>query len=796
MTTKTLSTYVAAGYTLASQYDTLDIAATGGIGGTGLLLGHLATLDNLGKIKGQTGGANGVHLTAGGAIVNGSTSVTTPSISGYSGVFAQNAAATVSNYGTIQGVGAYGDGLFLTAGGAVTNGSASDTTAYIEGHNSGISTGGAFATVTNFGSIAAVNSNGVDMAAGGTVTNGALNDKTARISAYRGWAIDIRRAFFGAAATVVNFGSIASTLTGSTQSGVYLAGGGTLTNGAAKDTKAAILAHGRAVQITDGATIANWGTIQSSASEAVFLGAGYGQTDLIANGSAKDTGALIQGATDGVDFGRFAGTSNSFGTVTNFGRIAGDGTAANSAGVYGGVKTTVINGGAGDAKATIQGFSGVLLGAGFVANFGTIAGTGATGAGVSLAAGGGVTNGSAADTKALIEGNIGVAVGYYGVNVSVTNFGTISGTGGTAVSLGDASDVLIVEAGCVFTGAVLGGGGTLDLDSGSGTLTDLLAGGTVTVSGSMATTTFSNFGAVEIGVAATFADLGAVSVAAGQSVMVSGALTLGGKTTAVTNAGLIESLGGTVTVKGSLTSGGAIEVENGAMTVAGSLTNTGTVDAQGGTLTVTGSSTNSGTIEALGGAVTLKGALDNIGTIETVGGAITVKGALTGASQATIDGGLIDCGSIFSQNVTFTGTAGTLELAKSLSYVGTIAGFSKSGGTFLDLGDIEFIDGGEATYSGTKTGGTLTVTDGTHTAHIALAGDYTTSTFVAASDGHGGTIVHDPAAPPAAIASPHRLIAAMAGLGAGGAAVAAVAHDWPRVMATALTAPRMRECFA
>ena len=56
MTTKTLSTYVAAGYTLASQYSELDITATGGVGGSGLLLGHLATLDNLGKIKGQTGG--------------------------------------------------------------------------------------------------------------------------------------------------------------------------------------------------------------------------------------------------------------------------------------------------------------------------------------------------------------------------------------------------------------------------------------------------------------------------------------------------------------------------------------------------------------------------------------------------------------------------------------------------------------------------------------------------------------------------------------------------------------------
>ncbi len=36
------------------------------------------------------------------------------------------------------------------------------------------------------------------------------------------------------------------------------------------------------------------------------------------------------------------------------------------------------------------------------------------------------------------------------------------------------------------------------------------------------------------------------------------------------------------------------------------------------------------------------------------------------------------------------------------------------------------------------------MTDGTHTANIALLGNYMASTFVAASDGHGGTVVHDP----------------------------------------------------
>ena len=238
---------------------------------------------------------------------------------------------------------------------------------------------------------------------------------------------------------------------------------------------------------------------------------------------------------------------------------------------------------------------------------------------------------------------------------------------------------------------MLGGGGTLDLDTGVGTLTGLFSSGGVTVSGSMAATTFQNFATVEIGAAANFASSGAVTLAAGQTVNDLGVLTLGTTTTTVTNGGLIETSGS--------------------------------------------------------GALTIKGPLQNTGTVAANGGTLTVKGAVTGAGSATIGGGTLDLASTFTENVTFTGSTGTLELAQSQTYTGSVTGFSKSGGTFLDLVDIAFGGGTTATYSGNKKSGTLTVTDGTHTAHIALKGDYRTSTFIVASDGHGGTLVHDPAAP-------------------------------------------------
>ena len=197
----------------------------------------------------------------------------------------------------------------------------------------------------------------------------------------------------------------------------------------------------------------------------------------------------------------------------------------------------------------------------------------------------------------------------------------------------------------------------------------------------------------------------------------------------------------------------------------------GTIDATGTMALVinTGAATitNAGLIEAAGsGGATIKGAVASSGTLEAAGGVLTVDGAVGGSGSAVIASGTLDLVSTFTQNVAFTGKSGVLELARSQTYSGSITGFSKTGGTSLDLGDIAFKSSGEATFSGTATSGVLTVTDGTHTAKITLIGDYRSSTFTASSDGHGGTTVVDP---PAGAPSPHPIIAAMAGLGAGGA---------------------------
>jgi hypothetical protein len=175
------------------------------------------------------------------------------------------------------------------------------------------------------------------------------------------------------------------------------------------------------------------------------------------------------------------------------------------------------------------------------------------------------------------------------------------------------------------------------------------------------------------------------------------------------------------------------------------------VDTQAQALTInTGSNTiqNAGIIEADGkGGVTIASAVANTGTLLAVIGTLTLAGAVTGAGIGKINGGALYAKGAFSENVTFVGTTGVLKLGNSQGYAGSISGFSKSGTNSLDLTDIAFTSGvTKASYSGTTASGTLTVTDGTHTAHIMLVGNFTASTFTVGSDGHGGVLVKDPSA--------------------------------------------------
>jgi hypothetical protein len=210
------------------------------------------------------------------------------------------------------------------------------------------------------------------------------------------------------------------------------------------------------------------------------------------------------------------GAGNAAWSVTNFGTIKATGSLAHGVKLAAGGTVTnhgLIENATGpnplhysNAAITIQGDAGTII------NFGTIRDTGSYGAislqsggsvnnkadalisgatnGVKLGEGGSVTNhgvisgaaegvylgatGSASQIVnfGTIEGQIGVyAVHANAAGNSLTNAGHIVGTGGTAVQFGAGDNVLTVDRGAVFKGAVIGGSGTNEVIEGAaGTL--------------------------------------------------------------------------------------------------------------------------------------------------------------------------------------------------------------------------------------------------------------------------------------------------------------------------------------
>jgi len=635
MTTKTLTGAYPAGYTLGAGYSGLIIDASAYVGGSGVYASAAASIVNYGTVNALGGYRdNGVHLAAGGSLTNGAATNTTATIVGYvNGVLADTSSA-VANFATISGL--LGAGVSLAAGGSVTNGSASSTTALIEGVYGGVQASGAAGTVANFATIYAQPS-------------------------------DVH-----------------------THYAIYLEAGGAVTNGSSSD-RAALIGGGGVYAAGAPAAIANYGTIQSPNYTGVVLEAG----GTVTNGSVADKAALIEGV-GGVD------AYNAAATVINFGKITG----SNSYGVYLSVGGTVTNGSSADTKARIAGFGGVGAGGApaTIANFGTIQGF--TNIGVYPAAGGSVTNGSAGDSAALIEGYGGVYCGGAAAPTTVTNFGTITGTGDPAVDFTSTADVLVAEAGSVFNGAVKGGGGTLDLGSGTGTITSL-ASGDVTVTGSMPTTTFTNFGTLVIAAYAAFTLTSPGTIGAGGTqtlgdlgvLTVSDGLTVDGGaiTGATSGAGTLALTGGTT----SFSAGSILDVANvtlsGAGTVAAfdapELIFAGTWSQSAGTLTVGAGDR----VSFLSGFDNFAGTFAGAGTVAVVGTFGTLDGTasaftnratvvLTGGGFLTLEGELDNSGSI---------VVGDGDIGGFLQVAGV--GVTLTGGGIVNLGDGNFLVGDDST---------------------------------------------------------------------------------------------------
>ncbi len=147
-----------------------------------------------------------------------------------------------------------------------------------------------------------------------------------------------------------------------------------------------------------------------------------------------------------------------------------------------------------------------------------------------------------------------------------------------------------------------------------------------------------------------------------------------------------------------------------------------------------------------GSTLTLNGTIANSGTLLVNGGLLDVDGVLTGGVTDINASGEVVISKASSEALDFLSkSTGKLVLEQATSYSGQISGFKL--GQSIDLTDIDFAAGVTMSYRSnnrSNTSGVLTITDGTNTAKLQMAGSYTLANFTVASDGNGGTLLTDP----------------------------------------------------
>jgi hypothetical protein len=202
--------------------------------------------------------------------------------------------------------------------------------------------------------------------------------------------------------------------------------------------------------------------------------------------------------------------------------------------------------------------------------------------------------------------------------------------------------------------------------------------------------------------------------------------------------------------------------------------------------------TNAGDLYGEGGNLTVTGDVTHSGLVEAFNGDLTVDGSVSGPGKAKVFGpGILEVDGALPENVVFAAkSSGKLVLGDSAAFTGTLIGFSQTRANSLDMKDIAFAAGTtKATYAPTPghstTGGVLTVADGAQIATIKISGNYTASTFTSSSDGHGGTIVTDPAA----AAGIQAFTSTLASFGPGGSATGSVSQPTRGLEHPILAAP-------
>jgi hypothetical protein len=798
MSKKIISGTISGGYTLTSAYAELSIRKSG-------------------VIDGAAGGV-AVESRYGASIVNRGT------LAGGNGV-----------YGYISGT-AGGAGALLAGGGVMSN--------------SGAITGGVGGAAYLFGGAGGI---------GVSLTGGGIVDNVRSISGGKGGTgkLDGGKGGVGVSLTgdggVDNSGSINGGAGGhgyneyGGNGGVgLLADGGTVTNSGdinggnagSGSFRYSGLNGGAGVWLTAFGTIDNSGVIGGGAGGTGYSRGAGGFGVLLAGGGAVDNRGMIIGGGGGA-YGGAGVSADGTATVTNFGTIAEFDNGRFSAAVALG-EGLFIN----EAGALAQGYSG-FSGTATVINYGTINGLNYTGVETAFSSSSVINH-----VGGLIDGEKWGVLSEAG---TVNNFGTIEGRVGS-VSLGGGAR-LISEAGAIFIGQAQGGGGTLELASGTETITGL--GATGTISGDVAMT-FSGFGTYQLDAGGRFTLRGTNMLASGETLSIEGRMTNAGSLTidgSVNGAGTLALTSGVLNIGTSLTFEGAfIESARATVTVTAGDTLTliaptvldGTVNGsmsvgdatvEGltiggmGTLTASGTVSQSGTVTI--GATNsemailsvLRGGAWDLGSGSIAGGAgsgtLRVYGQLdknagTGVSTVgvrTFDDGtvLVVAGTLdFTSNLLGSGMleidgGGTLE-ADAAAVSTLTATFDGPDATLamklpnafratiagVAAGDTIDLLAIDATGASVNDNDQLVVVDGATTvATLQLSGAYKGATFTATSDGAGGTDIELVSPRGAGLPSIPRMVHAMATMGAP-AGVPNRGHDLISVRTLDLARPHIQ----